>query len=168
MLNDKLQKALNQQINLELYSSYIYLSMSAWFEDINLTGFAQWMKIQSQEELLHVLKLFDFVNDCNGRVLLQAIAAPPTEWKSPLDAFQNAYQHEQHVTRSIYNLMDLAVQEKDHAVQALLQWFVNEQVEEEATARELVEKLKRIEGAPAALFLIDQELAGRTLSTPAE
>ena len=167
MLTKKMQKAINDQINAELYSSYLYLSMSAYFESINLDGFAGWMRAQVQEELVHVMKLFHFVTDRGGVVLLSGIEGPPTKWTSPLKAFQDAYKHECKVTASINKLVDLAVSGKDHAANAFLQWFVTEQVEEEASADEVVQKLKLMADAPGGLFLLDRELAQRTFTMPA-
>jgi ferritin len=155
-------KALNEQINAELYSAYLYLAMSAWFESQNLPGFAAWMRIQNREEVTHAMKLFKFVVERRGRVALTAIEEPAKEWKSPLAAFEAAFEHEQYVTGRINDLVNLAVAEKDHATNAFLQWFVNEQVEEEATADSIIQKLKMAEKAPAAMLMLDQVLGQRT------
>ncbi len=168
MLSEKIQQALNEQINAELYSSYLYLSMQAYFESINLPGFANWMKAQTQEELMHAVKIYDFVNERNGRVLLKAIDKPPTKWKSPLDVFEQVFKHEQKVTALINNLVNLAADEKDHATASFLQWFVNEQVEEEASADAVRQQLKLIEAAPGGLFMLDKELAQRVFTPPAK
>jgi ferritin len=166
MLNPKIQEAFNKQINAELYSSYLYVSMSAYFESINLKGMANWMRIQAQEETQHAMKFFDFINERSGRVLLSPIEGPQTEWASPLAAFEYTYEHEVKVTGLINDLVNLSLQAKDHAANAFLQWFVNEQVEEEASADEIVGKLKLARDNASVLFMIDQELGQRTF-TPA-
>lgn len=161
MLKQRMQDALNKQINAEFEASYLYLSMSAYFESINLPGFANWMKIQAQEELTHAMKIFRFVNDRGGRVILTAISKPETEWKTPLDAFEGALAHEQKVTGMIDNLVDIATEEKDHASRSMLNWFVDEQVEEEANASEIAEKLKLIGDKGQGLLMLDRDLASR-------
>ncbi|MHC4570590.1 MAG: ferritin [Planctomycetota bacterium] len=166
MINKKIEDALNEQINAELYSAYLYLSMEAYFESLNLSGFANWMMVQTQEELAHVMKIYRFVNERSGRVLLKAIMQPPTEWDSPLAVFEATYKHEQKVTGLINNLVNLAIEEKDHATNSFLQWFVNEQVEEESSADEVVQKLKMIKNAPEGLLLIDRELGQRVFTPP--
>ncbi len=167
MIGKKMEQALNDQINAELYSAYLYLSMVAYFQSINLPGFATWMRVQTQEEIVHAMKMYDFLNQRNGRVILKAIEAPPTQWKSPLAAFQAAYKHEQLVTGLINDLVNLAVDEKDHATNSFLQWFVTEQVEEEMSADNVVQNLKIAADAPGALFLIDRELGQRVFTPPA-
>lgn len=167
MISKKMDQALNDQINAELYSAYLYLSMVAYFESINLPGFATWMRVQTQEEIVHAMKMYDFLNQRDGRVILKAIDAPPTQWKSPLAAFQAAYKHEQLVTGRINDLVNLAVDEKDHATNAFLQWFVNEQVEEEMSADNVVQNLKTAADAPGAMFMIDRELGQRVFTPPA-
>lgn len=162
MLNPKIQDALNSQINAEIYSSYLYLSMSAYFDSQNLGGMANWMRVQAQEELTHAMKFFDFVNERDGRVQLTQVEAPKTEWTSPLEVFEDALAHEQKVTGLINNLVDLSLGEKDHASSTFLQWFVTEQVEEEAAARTIVEKLKLIGDNPMPLYMLDGELGQRT------
>ncbi len=166
MLSEKMQDAINEQINAELYSAYLYLAMNAYFESANLPGFANWMRVQTQEELTHAMKLYDYVNERGGRVTLKAIAQPPVEWDSPLAAFEAAYKHEQKVTGLINELVNLAIAQKDHAANTFLQWFVNEQVEEEKSADEIVQKLRLTGEAPAALFMLDQQL-GQRVFTPA-
>jgi ferritin len=168
MLNPKIQDALNSQINAELYSSYLYLSMSAYFDSQNLAGMANWMRIQAQEELTHAMKFFDFVNERDGRVLLTQVESPKTEWTSPLDVFEDALAHERKVTGLINNLVDLSLGEKDHASNTFLQWFVTEQVEEEAAARTIVDKLKLIGDNPMPLYMLDGELGQRTAPAPTE
>lgn len=168
MLKPKMEKALNGQINEELYSYYLYLSMSAHFKNVNLLGAANWFYVQAQEEMTHAMRFYNFINERGGRVNLLPIKGPDTEWKSPLAAFQAAYGHERHITECINSLVDLAIKEKDHATNAFLQWFVNEQVEEEANADEIVQKLKLVEGNPSGLFMVDQELAARVFVPPAD
>lgn len=161
-MNPKIQGAFNEQLNAELFSSYLYLSMSAYFESQNLKGIAQWMRLQAQEEHLHAMKFFDFIHERGGRVLLTKIKEPKTEWSSPLDAFEDTCRHESKVTGLINDLAELAMSEKDHASGAFLQWFITEQVEEEATASEIRDKLKLVSDNPVAMFMIDQELGRRT------
>ena len=166
MVSKKMEYALNEQINSELYSAYLYLSMVAYFESMNLPGFANWMRIQVQEESMHVMKIYDFVNERNGRIILKSIAEPPAEWKSPLAAFEAAYKHEQLVTGRINDLVNLAIEEKDHATNTFLQWFVNEQVEEESSVNKVVQKLKMMDNAPGGQFPIDRELGQRVFTPP--
>ncbi len=166
MIKEKIQDALNKQINAELYSSYLYLSMSAYFESINLKGCANWMRVQTQEELVHTMKFYDYLIERGGKVLLSSIESPPTEWPSPLAIFENAYQHEQKVTGLINELVDLAIAEKDHATNNFLQWFVSEQVEEEASADEVVQKIKLMGDARGGIFMLDRELAQRVFTPP--
>ncbi len=167
MLGKKMQKALNEQLNWELYSSYLYMSMAAHFHSVNLLGFANWMRVQGLEELTHAGKFFDFINNRGGKVELQAIQGPPTKWASPRAAFEDGLEHEQKVTGRINDLVNLALSEKDHATHIFLQWFVTEQVEEEASATEVIQKLKLVGAHPGGLFMIDQELAKRTFTMPA-
>lgn len=166
MLNQKIQDAFNKQINAELYSSYLYVSMSAYFEAINLKGMANWMRVQAQEEMVHAMKFYNFINERSGRVLLATIEGPDTEWASPLAAFEYTYEHECKVTSLINALVDLSIKESDHAANAFLQWFVNEQVEEEASADEVVGKLKLGGDHASVLFMIDQELGQRAFALP--
>jgi len=166
-MDEKMQEALNKQLNAEVYSAYLYLSMSAYFQSVNLSGFANWMRVQWQEELAHGLKFYDYVNERGGRVILQAVDEPPSEWDSALAAFQDTYRHEQKVTGMINKLVDLAVEARDHATNNFLQWFVSEQVEEEASADEVLQKLKLVGDDPSGLFMIDQELGQRVFVAPA-
>jgi len=161
MIDKQLEGALNDQLNAELYSAYLYLSMSAYFEALNLKGFAHWMRVQAEEEQAHAMKFYEHLVDRGGRVQLQPIEKPPIEWDSPLAALEEVYRHEQKVTSLIHKLVNQAVEAKDHAVSNFLQWFVAEQVEEEASADEVVQKLKLLEKAPGGLFMIDRELAQR-------
>ena len=167
MISKKMERALNEQINAELYSAYLYLSMVAYFESVNMPGFAIWMKAQTQEEVAHAMKIYDFVNERGGRVILKPIEEPQTEWASPLAAFKAAYKHEQKVTGLINGLVNLAIEEKDHATNNFLQWFVNEQVEEESSVDEVVQKLKMVDKAPGGQFMIDKELGQRIFTPPA-
>lgn len=167
MISKKMTDAVNNQINAELYSSYLYLAMAAYFEDLGLPGFTNWMKCQAQEENTHAMKFFDELCERDGRVVLEAIDKPQTEWDSPLAAFEAVYAHEQKVTSLINNLVALAREETDPASEVFLQWFVTEQVEEEAAAKAIVDELKLIEGHPQGLFMIDRELRQRAF-TPTE
>lgn len=162
MLKDKIQKALNAQMNLELSSSYLYLAMAAYFESENLNGFASWMKIQSGEEYGHAMKIYGYINQRNGRVNLAKIDSPKSEWKGAVEVFSETLKHEQLVTKAIDDLVDLAVTEKDHATNTFLQWFVTEQVEEEATAMNILDKIKMVGDNKNGLFLLDRELGMRT------
>lgn len=161
MLSKPLEDAVNEQINKELYSAYLYLSMSTYCESVNLAGFAHWMRVQAQEELGHAMKLFDYVNERGGRVVLKAIEQPPPVWKSPLEMFQEVLKHERKVTGLINQLHALAVKERDDAAQTELQWFVTEQVEEEENAGAVVAKLKTVGDQGAPLLALDKELGAR-------
>lgn len=161
MIKKNLEEAINKQINEELYSAYLYLSMATHFDDVNLPGIAGWMKAQAQEEVEHAMRFYHYLTERGGRAVLQAIKAPQSEWASPLAAFQDALKHEEYITTCIHNLVDLAASEKDHASVNMLQWFVAEQVEEEATAAEIVEKLKMIGDQGHALYMMDKELGAR-------
>lgn len=162
-ISEKVVKALNVQLNREIYSAYLYLSMSAYFESLGLRGFASWMKVQWQEELLHAMKFFDYIASRGGRVELYEIEAPPKEWKSPLEAFEFALEHEKSVTKRISELVNLSIEERDHATFNMLQWFVNEQVEEEQSFGEVVSKLKLAGNDTRALLFLDSELGKRKL-----
>lgn len=166
MITPKLEKAINTQINAEIWSAYLYLSMAAYFAALNLKGFANWMRVQTQEEMVHAMKFYDYLIARSGRVRLTPLAGPSIDWKSPLFAFREAYQHEQKVTGLINGLKDLALAEKDHATATMLDWFVTEQVEEESSADAVVQKLKLIGSDTSALFLLDQELGTRVFTPP--
>ena len=166
MMKKKMLKALNTQINAEMYSSYLYLSMESYFQSVSLSGFAGWMRGQVQEELFHGMKFYDYVNERGGKVTLDTIAKPDAEWKNPLAAFEHILRHEQMVTSLINNLMDLAIAEQVHATQIFLQWFVSEQVEEEATVGEVVNKLRLINNDSSGLFLLDAEMNKRVFTLP--
>ncbi|MBN2563604.1 MAG: ferritin [Phycisphaerae bacterium] len=162
MMNSKIERAFNEQLNAELFSSYLYLSMAAYFESQNLKGMAGWMRMQAIEEHMHAMKFFDFINERGGTVTLAQIDAPKTEWTSPLEVFEHTCKHESKVTGLINALVDLALNEKDHAANAFLQWFVTEQVEEEASAQEIAGKLKLVGDRGGMLFMLDRELGQRT------
>ncbi len=164
MISKKMADALNGQVNKEFYSSYLYLSMAAWSQAKNLKGFANWFSIQAQEELGHALKFFKYLEDQGATIRLQAIDAPTATFASPTAVFEATLKHEQFITESIHKLVDQAVAEKDHATQIMLQWFVTEQVEEEANAMDIVQKLKLVGDDPRGLFLVDRELAQRQSS----
>lgn len=166
MFSKKMEKALNDQINAELFSSYLYLSMAAYFTRKNLPGFAHWMNIQSQEENAHGMIFFNFVNERGGNIELQAIEKPAFEWNGPIEVFEEVLKHEQKVTSLINNLVNIAIEEKDHATNNKLQWFVAEQVEEEANATEILEQLKIVEGKGQGLLLLDRELKTRVFVNP--
>lgn len=168
MIKEKIQDALNKQLNAELYSAYLYLSMGAYFESIDLGGFANWMRVQAQEELTHALKFYDYIIQRGARVILSSIDEPPSEWESPLAVFEHVYQHEQKVTGLINELVDLAIAEGDHATNNFLQWFVAEQVEEEDSANEVLQKIKLMADAPGGLFMLDGELGNRVFNPPAK
>lgn len=161
MLSDTLASAINDQIQFEYHSAFVYKAMQAWFESEDLPGMANWMNIQFQEEMSHAEKMFHFVCDTGAQVLLQEMEAPRNDYSTPLEIFETALNHEQLVTARINKLMDLAQQEKNHAAQIFLQWFVTEQIEEEASVGQIIAKLKRVQGDGRGLMMIDQELAQR-------
>ncbi len=167
MISDKMQGAINEQIKWEFYSAYLYLSMAAYFKDKNLPGFANWMMVQAQEETTHAMKFYNFLCDRGGKVQLQAVDGPPVEWSSIPAVFEETLNHERHVTQRINGLMDQAISENDHATRIFLQWFVTEQVEEEASVDELLKKLKLMGDGGNGLFMLDRELAGRVFNPPA-
>jgi ferritin len=166
MLSPKMEAALNHQINAEYFSSYLYLSMASYAESLNLTGFGNWFRMQAAEEMIHMHKFFDYVLERGGRVKLTAIEAPETDWESPLAVFEQTLEHEQLVTSLINKLVDLAIAESDHATNNVLQWFIAEQVEEEASADGVVQQLKLMADAPGGLFMLDRELGGRAAPKP--
>jgi ferritin len=161
VLPKKMEEAINKQINAELYSAYLYLSMAAYFESTNLPGFAKWMELQAEEEKQHAMKLYHYVIERGGRVILDAIQKPQSEWKSPLDVFEAVYAHEKHVTELIYNLMDMAKSEKDYASEVMLHWFVKEQVEEEANASSILEHIKMVKDSVNGILQYDKMLGKR-------
>jgi ferritin len=161
VISKTMQDAVNEQINKELYSSYLYLSMAAYFEGVNLPGFAKWMHVQADEEREHGMKFFQHLSDRGGKVQLKAIAAPQTDWKTSLEAFKQVREHEAAVTASIYALYELALKEKDYPAQVMLQWFIDEQVEEEKNAAEIVQQLELIEAKGTAVLMLDHQLGNR-------
>ena len=162
MLSKEIQNALNEQINKEMYSAYMYLSMAGFFAEKNLNGFSHWMRLQFSEELVHAGKLFDYVIDRDGKVDLKAIAAPPESWSSILNACEAAYDAEVENTAQINEIMDLGMRQPDHATRVMLQWFIEEQVEEESSALNLVEQVKLAGDNPSALLILDRDMAART------
>ena len=172
MLSERMLKALNEQLNKELFSAYFYFGIAAYFKDKNLDGFASWMEAQAEEELGHAMKFYDYIFDRGGKVELERIEKPKQTFESPLKAFEAVYLHEVGVTQSIFKLVELAQEERDHATYQFLQWFVEEQVEEEATAKAIVDKLKIIGDHSQGIFMLDRELSQRvpklrSLLTPA-
>lgn len=168
MLTKKLQEAINDQINKEFFSEYFYLSMSAYLESIEMEGFANYFNVQAQEEHFHAMKMFNFVHDKGGRVILQSLDKPESEFKSVLNTIEEALKHERYITKSINDLMDVAIKENDHSVKSFLEWYVDEQVEEESTMSKLIAKLKLINGEGLGLLTIDNELLSRKFVAPVE
>jgi len=161
MISEKMQEALNEQVNKEFYSAYMYLAMSAYCETLGLPGFAYWMRMQYEEESIHVTKMFDYILDQGGTVHLKMIEEPAREYGTPLEVFEKTLEHEQYVTGLIHKLMDLAVEERDYASQTFLQWYVTEQVEEESNVNNVVAPLRMLDGDKGGLMMIDQKLAMR-------
>ena len=161
MISKPIQDALNEQINFELFSAYLYLSMSAHFETQNLPGFANWMRVQYQEETAHAMKFYRYVFDRNGAVSLKAISQPATKFKAPVDIFKQVLEHEKKVTSLINKLYELALKEKDYAAQSFLQWFINEQVEEEKNAADIIAMLEMVGDSPVSLIMADRQLSAR-------
>lgn len=156
-----MEQELNKQVNAEIWSAYLYLSMSSYFQNIGLAGFSNWMRVQYQEEMSHALKFFDYINERGGQAKLEPIAAVPSSWENAMAAFMETKKHEEHVTSLINNLMNVAIEEKDHASVSMLKWFVDEQVEEEANVQEILDQLKWIGNQGNGLFMIDRELKTR-------
>jgi ferritin len=161
MLSKAVQDAINDQINKELYSSYLYLAMSAHFESVNLPGLAKWTRVQSQEELGHAMKFYDYVVDRSGRVNFAAVEKPTSQWNTSLEVFNQIYEHEQKVTASINKVYEVALKENDYATQVMLQWFITEQVEEEKNASEIVAQLEMVEAHETAVLMLDHRLGKR-------
>jgi len=161
MMKPPIQDLINKQINAELYSAYLYLSMAVWCNDQNLPGFSHWLKAQAKEEVDHAMRFYHHLEERSAKIDLKGIDAPPKEWKSPLDVFESAYRHEQKMTGMIYDIVNLAQKEGDHAAAVMCQWFVTEQVEEEAQTLAIVEKLKMAEDSKGALLYIDKEMGKR-------
>ena len=168
MLNDKILNALNEQINREMYSAYLYMSMSSYSDSAGLKGFANWFMVQYHEEMLHAMKIYEYIQRHGRQPILKPLAGPPTEFESPLDMFEKTLEHEQFITRSINDLTDLAIGEKDHATRIFLEWYVTEQVEEENNDNEIIAQLKLIRDNPHGLILLDRELAQRMTTVPTD
>lgn len=166
MISEKMSKALNDQINAELFSSYLYLSMSSWFSEKSLSGFASWMRVQAQEELSHGMKIYDYILERGGTVELVAIDQPESVWQSPVEVLEEVANHEAKVTGLINDLVDVALDERDHAANIFLQWFVSEQVEEEASVGDVLERVKMIDGSSGGMFAMDMELGKRVFTMP--
>jgi ferritin len=167
MLNEKMTDALNNQLNKEIYSAYLYMSMSAYSSYSGLKGFANWFMVQYQEEMVHAMKIYDYINNQGQQVKLMAISQPPTEFESPLDMFEKTLKHEQFVTKSINDLVDLAILEKDYATNIFLQWFVTEQIEEESNDNEIISRLRIVGEDGNGLLILDKELSARVFTPPA-
>ncbi len=168
MLSSSINAALNKQINEELFSAYMYLAMAAKSDGMGLSGFTNWFKMQYQEELAHADRFFNYVLERNGEIDLDAIAKPVVGDVTPLELFENGLAHEQHITACIFKLKDLARAESDHATDVFLEWFVSEQVEEEATTQGVIDQLRLVKDNPSGLFLIDRELAGRKMEAESD
>ena len=166
MIKKEVLAAINEQINAESYSAFLYLSMSAYFEEMGLSGFGHWMKIQYQEEAAHALKFFNYLTERNGKVVLKAIAQVPVDFEGIVDIFEKTLAHENHVTELIDHLMDVAVAANDHATQSFLKWFVDEQVEEEANVEKILATLKLINGQGNGIFMMDREMNMRVFVDP--
>lgn len=167
MLSKEMEEALNEQINKEMYSAYLYMSMSAHSTNMGLSGFANWSMVQYKEEMDHAMKIYNYINDQGGKVKLKEIGEPPSEFEDAVDMFQKTLKHEQFITKSINNLVDLATEEKDHATQIFLQWFVTEQIEEEGNDNDIIAKLELAGKEGNGLFMIDKELTARVYTPPA-
>jgi ferritin len=161
MISQTIQDAMNEQIKHELHSAYVYLSMAAYFESQNLPGFANWMQVQSREEVNHAMKFYTFINDRGGRVQLQTIGQPPIEFSSAEDVFKQALAHEEHISDTIHKLYDLALKETDYPAQVMLHWFIEEQVEEEQNVGQVLEMVKMAEGRPWSLLILDNQIGKR-------
>lgn len=164
--NQKVQDALNNQINAELWSAYLYLSMSAYLESEGYAGFASWMRVQYQEETAHAMMMFNYINERGGRVELKPIAEVPTTWEGPLHIFEETYKHECIVTDLIHNCVNVAIEEKDHATTNFLKWYIDEQVEEESNVSTILDELKIAGSEGHALFMINRELGARVFVDP--
>lgn len=161
IISEKINLELNEQINAEMWSAYLYLSMSVWFSENNLNGFAHWMHKQFEEEQEHAFKFITYIHERGGKVVLKKIDNVKTNWTNPTEIYQETYEHEKKVTSMIYKIMDSAIEQKDYATQNMLQWFIKEQVEEEGSALNILEILKKIEGNESALIMFDKEIGAR-------
>lgn len=166
MIKKRLEDAINQQINAELYSAYLYLAMASYFEETNLSGFANWMRVQFEEEQFHAMKFLDYLIERGGRVKLEAIDKPRFEWKDAIEVFEETLEHEKHVTSLINDIAEIAEVEKDRPTQNMLIWFIDEQVEEEATAEKILNELKLIGGGGHGMLMMDRELSARVFTPP--
>ncbi len=166
MIKEAVLNALNEQVCKEMYSSNLYLSMAGYYHSVNLNGFANWMRVQAQEETFHAMKLFDYIINRGGKAVMSAMDAPPATWGSPLIAFEAVLEHEQKVTDSINYVYDVAFNNKDHATATLLQWFITEQVEEEANVGDILERLKMVGDFQGGLLMLDAELKSRVFTPP--
>jgi len=168
MISENMTKALNEQVNREMYSAYLYMAMSAHCNQVGLKGFANWFMVQYHEEMLHAMKIYEYIQRQGAAVTLAAIEAPPASFASPMDMFTQTLAHEQFITRSINELMELAIAEKDHASQIFLEWYVTEQVEEEENDNDILAQLRLIGDNPQGLMMLDRELAGRLTTVPTD
>ncbi|MEI8377843.1 MAG: ferritin [bacterium] len=166
MLNKRIEKIINEQINAETYSSYLYLAMSAYCSELGLAGFANWLKIQAKEELFHADFMFNYLIERNGRVVLESIEKPPVQWNNVIEIFEETLKHEQYISSRINDILNAALEEKDHATASFYKWFIDEQVEEEATATDVLSKLKLTKAEGSALFFMDQEMQKRVFVQP--
>ncbi|MGV3026794.1 ferritin [Clostridium thermobutyricum] len=166
MLSNQLLDALNDQVNFEFYSSYTYLAMAAYAESIDLSGVANFFRVQAQEEMSHAMKFYDYIFQKGGMVKLETIEKPKVEYNNIIEVFETGFNHEQTVTKRIYELADIATAEREHATMSLLKWFVDEQVEEENNFQTILKKVRRLEGNPAAMYMLDEELATRVFTPP--
>ncbi len=166
MIHAKMAKALNEQINREMYSAYLYMSMSAHSASVGLKGFSNWFMVQYHEEMYHAMKMYEYVQRQGSDIKLEALATPPGSFESPLDMFTQTLTHEQYITKSINDLMELAISKKDHATQIFLEWYITEQVEEEENDNDIIQQLKLIGDNPHALLMLDRELNGRNTTVP--
>jgi len=168
MLSDKMEQVLNEQVNREMYSAYLYMSMSAHCSNVGLKGFANWFMVQYHEEMLHAMKIYEYIQRQGGQVRLKPIEGPPVDFESPLDMFEKTLEHERFITRSINDLMETAISEKDHASQIFLQWYVTEQVEEEENDNDIILQLRLNKENTQGLMMLDRELAGRMTTVPTD
>jgi len=166
MLISRIEKELNKQLNKEFFSAYLYMSMAAYFQSVDLLGFANWMNVQAKEEMIHAEKFYNFIHERDGKVVLEQIEKPQTEWDSPLAAFEESLKHELFITASINELVNATLEEKDYATGIFMHWFVTEQIEEESNATEIIRKLRLMKDAPGGMYMLDKELAARTLILP--
>ncbi|MGM0441791.1 MAG: ferritin [Elusimicrobiota bacterium] len=165
-ISKKLEKAINRQINRELWSAYLYMSMASYLDSVGLEGFARWMKAQTKEEMTHAEKLYNHLTERDGRAVMDDLEAPPSGWESVMDVFEYTYKHEQKVTSLINDLMELAIEERDHAAQNMLNWFVEEQVEEEDSVKKIIDKLNLVDQTTGGIYMLDKEMGQRVFTPP--